>query len=608
MYKNIFSTLSYLFFKYLLFWVGIFSLFKILLYAIYHTTEKINPYDFYNLIYTSLRFDFSVISLFLILQLFLVILFYKAKKSIYSILSIFNIFLILIHNLLAIIDLYLYNSWQSRLNFKALLYLNHPFEVLKNISNFYLFIGIICWLFSSYIIILWYKKNIKHPHNFSFKIKQKITFLAFILIVASLGLRGGWQEIPLNISFAFISQNNLVNYSLVNPIWNIGNLLYEKNSYISKNPYHKMPDSVSDYWTTQYYAKNNIEFIDFFTKDTLSKPNICFLVLEGVNEVCLEPEMPFLKSLKNEGIYFSQCYANGYRTEQGLTSILSGEIPLPYVSIVDNVPAISNYPSLYNDFNKMGYQTQFYFGGESEFGNIKSYLKINKVQKIIDVKNFNPKLRTQKLGVNDSILFKTLGPNLDQLKQPFFNVLMTQSTHEPFDIELNKSETNERNQYLNTVRYLDRSMEQFFKENNTKNWFQNTIFIIISDHSLRLPDNFDNGQREFFKIPLLIVSKRLLEHRKGTTESEILNQTDIPTTLHYLLHRNTSEYPYSRNYFDFSKKHFAHVSFVDGSGIVEDSTYQKHDYRFHYSDVKYQKEHFKGYAILQHIANRFKKQ
>lgn len=596
-----FQKFSFFSIKYVLFWLLVFCLFRIIFLEIFHVITNVNIPSVIEMI----RFDSAVISFFVLAQLVFFFIVLVLKKDMKRCFLACNFIFILVHNLLAIIDIYMYHHWQSRLNLKALIYFSHPIEILKNITYWSVISSVLFWGMSSFLFYRIFRWLFKHSKDVSFSLVQKIIGLLGIITLSIIGIRGGVQEIPINLSYGFVTNHNALNYGIINPLWNVANVLFEKNQYLTHNPYKKMPDSVSDYWVQEYYKKKDVAFTDFFDFDSSEKPNICFIVMEGVNEVCLSDEMPFLNSLKKEGLYFDNCFANGYRTEQGLTSILSGEIPLPYHSIVDNVASLSKYPSLYKDFKSRGYFTQFYFGGESEFGNIKSYLSINNVDEIVDIHQFTSEDITQKLGVNDAVLFREYGKKLTEISQPFFSVILTQSTHEPFDIEQNANETDEVRKYKNTVHYLDQQLSDFFNSNKSQPWFKNTIFLILSDHSNRLPGNYGNGDKEFFKIPFILYSQKLLPSYKNKIKQKFINQSDIPTTLSYIMKYKTNDYFYSRNYFDNSQKHFAHVSFVDGSGVFEDNSYEKHDYRYHFTDTSYHLKHFKGYAILQHVSNRF---
>ena len=82
-------------------------------------------------------------------------------------------------------------------------------------------------------------------------------------------------------------------------------------------------------------------------------------------------------------------YSSGFRTEQGLVSILSGFPAQPNNSIITSPGKAEQLPSLNIELGKKGYQSSFYYGGEVEFANMKSYLLNTHFEKIVDKNNFD---------------------------------------------------------------------------------------------------------------------------------------------------------------------------------------------------------------------------
>ncbi len=115
---------------------------------------------------------------------------------------------------------------------------------------------------------------------------------------------------------------------------------------------------------------------------------------------------PRLGKLAEEGILFTNFYSTGYRTEQGLISIFSGFPAQPNNSIINTIGKSEHLPSLNVELGKQGYQSSFYYGGEIEFANMKSYLVNTQFERIIDKNNFQKQELNSKWGAHDEYVFK----------------------------------------------------------------------------------------------------------------------------------------------------------------------------------------------------------
>ena len=582
------------FLKLILFWLVTFWIFRIVFVILFGGFEASLAFSFF---YKSMLFDMAVAIPISSIQL-LILYFLKSK--------FFHQFLIVCVNVMLCIDLWLYAFWQCKFNVKALFYLKTPFEIIHFLSNIQLFSFIFGLALMCIGSIYLFQKWIFHTKlSLKFTLKA-IPVWVFFLMINIIFIRGGISQIPLNQSFAFISKNNNTNYAILNSVWNVGNVLFDNffetdlDSYKLLNPEDANTITNNLHKTSDTTTENPFLFQE--------KPNVLIILMEGVNKVCLPTHMPFLHKKIEEGLYFDNAFANGFRTEQGISSLISGEYPLPYKNTIENVNLVTEIPSLIRDMKKEGYHTSFYFGGESEFGKIKSYFVQNEIDNITDIHNFKSHQKTQKLGVEDSFLFQELISNIQSENKPYFKILLTQSTHQPYDIKGYKPSNSEKDNYLNAVSYLDRQLKQFFKNAEKSKLLKNTLVIITSDHAHFLPDYYKNEQREFFNIPFLILSDRLKPNFKGKKESKLYSQVDFPATLHFWLQsKNQGDYLFSKNYYSTYSQPFCFTSFIDGFNWIEPNKITHYDYRYPILDKdKFEPAHIKSMAIMQVLAERYR--
>lgn len=550
----------------------------------------------------------------------LILIIFKVKSSFSNYKLLFSIVYIfmLIQSLSAIGDIILYKYWDSIFSVRAFSYLHNLGEMFKNISILnlcFVFLYIVFINFVFHFLVKYYLKTKieNYQNNFSFKLH----FILLIFLVPSsfLAIRGGFREIPRNQSDAFFSTSRTYNLASINSIWNFFNVLVEHNKFLEKNPYIKMDKSKLEMIMAELFQNGDNYTINLFEKT--EKPNIVLITLEGVSAELLkisngkESQMPFLESMIDSSYYFTRAYSIGFRTEQGLAALLSGSLSTPFNNITDNINTLPQIPSIVSTMKHRGYKTSFIFGGNVEFANMRAYLTEMKFDKIIDVLNFESEKRLQKLGVPDEFLFRKVEGEFCKLKSPFFIQVMTQSTHEPYDIPNSNPLENEKKLYIKSSKYLDDQLKLFFENIRKSKQFSNTIFIICSDHSHRLPNDKDIAETERYHIPFLIYSPLLKKEYINYKDTNLFAQQNFPATLTYLLHWKEKNYlNYSLNHFSNSPK-FIFSSFVNGYVFQRDTQVFSYDYTwrpFDTTKADLVKAHSYPQAIMQTLVDEIRSQ
>jgi phosphoglycerol transferase MdoB-like AlkP superfamily enzyme len=556
-----------------------------------------------NTIWNGILFDWSVV----LLQIWILrwIDIFKSKGLLLAVQITFLIFLIFWH-----IDFTLFREWQSIFNYRAAKYLYQPFKIIKNISSSEIGIGILLvvgfWIMTKFV----YKKLLQYKSTTSFKWKY-LFFQILLIPIVFFALRGGFSVVPKTQSHAFHSTHRVYNLASINSTWNFFTILINFSPYIKGNPYKKFDEkNVNQYIIQLFSDETNPTDTNSICK--LQNPNIVLITLEGVGVAAMQATlnqqkvMPFLDSLSKEGIYFSNFYATGFRTEQGLASLLSGALSLPFNNLTDDVNALKNMPSIIQTFRNKSYQTNFLFGGDIEFMNVKAYLKSMGFQSIKDVNAFNKVDRFQKLGVPDAILFNKAVSEISTQKAPFFYQILTQSTHTPFDIPGQQPSSDEAQNYLKAAKYLDNSLDQFFKKMSKLPCYKNTIFIITSDHAHHYPQDISIASSTRFHIPLIIFSPSSLN--SNFDNKKYFAQNDFPATLMHILGWKEKQYlKFSRNYFS-NNMPFTFSTFVDGYYFQNADTQFSQDYRWpvNEKDSKVMKSHKIPMYLMQYLVDDLK--
>jgi len=307
----------------------------------------------------------------------------------------------------------------------------------------------------------------------------------------------------------------------------------------------------------------------------LVKPNVIFIIWESFTEKALNknidgrPVIKFFPELIKEGIYFSNCYASGDRTDKGISAVLSSYPALPKGSIVNYPEKTARLPGLSSLFSQNEYTSHFYYGGEPEFMNIKTYLKAQQFQEIITKEDFNEADMNSKWGAHDDVVMKKLLNDISKTKQPFFSAWLTLSSHEPFETPMqpvfkgNDKET----KFFNSLHYTDSIVYNFITDLKKLPMWKNTVVIISADHGHYLP--ITGKRADDYRIPVLWLGGAL---KKQGIIDNVVSQIDMAGNLAHQLHFPGDLFRFSKNIFDSTSKHWAFFTFNDGMGFITDSS------------------------------------
>jgi phosphoglycerol transferase MdoB-like AlkP superfamily enzyme len=300
---------------------------------------------------------------------------------------------------------------------------------------------------------------------------------------------------------------------------------------------------------------------------------VLIVVVESLTDKVLGMEVegiqitPFLNSLRDSSLYFSNMYAAGSHTEEGLVAILNGYPSIPAKSLIYNNKKIEKLPFLTKEFEKKSYATSFYYGGNASFLNLKEYLLLADYQNITESGSFPESLQKSAWGVYDGeLLNRFISDHETKSGRPFFGTILTASSHEPFDVPTTykyKEKTTE-NKFYNSVSYVDESLQKFIANAKQQWWWDNTVVIIVADHGHRFPKT--NVRFDDYKIPMFWTGGAV---KKNQQLDILLSQVDISKMIlnHYKI--NDSNYLWSKNPLLAKQPQWAFFTFNNGFGFVE---------------------------------------
>jgi len=573
--------------KLILFWFFSFFVLRVLFYL--GNTFLLGDVPFSLILqsfYKALRLDLSMLSYFIALPMVFAFIFSFSKtRFVFRLVDILTCFFIVLYSTTAVGEMCLYREWKAKLSMQALEHFLHPSEVFKTASLGLTFVFFSLSIVFSWLLIRIYKRKVSilhHPqlHDLSFgKFKWKSSLFFFISIVfCALSVRGGWQEIPIQSSDAFFCTQPTVNDAAVNPLWNLVFNFVDYEDHFKENPYQDFDVAKANEIVAKLY-KTEKDSTQYFL--TTTRPNIAFIILEGwsANEIKSyggDDFARFMDSLSNQGIRFTKLYPAAYVSDQGIPAVLSGYPSLSRISVINQSTKSAKLPCINQDLKKIGYQSGFAFGGDLNYGNIKSYIFNKQFDVVKEEPDFDKHLPRGNLGIQDADMANEYLQLLNAAKPPFVYAWFTLSTHMPYDYKGEKKKlTDQENDYVNSIEYADNALHHFFDEAKKQAWYQNTLFVIVSDHSHGSQKNLSEYDPEFHRIPLLFFGEVIKPEFRGKNIDKVYSQLDISSTLLYQLKLDSAAkaYGWSKNMFNPYMLPFAFFCNYGGAGFVTNQGY-----------------------------------
>ena len=564
--------------RFYLFWLLFFALER-LVFLIYFS-DKLQEAPFSEIIksfFYGLRMDASMAGYVSLIPLLIFLIrwfFPRLPFRAYNAKAYVNI-LIVLFSLLTVINFNIYREWGSKINSKALdFFFDSPNEALASgssspiILSLLIFVALVVTSIALSRVIIDYKLPGKNIMAWPKLVVVMVSFFFTFLTI-----RGGLDASPINQSMVYYSNRPLLNHAAINTEWNLVQDLLNQN-FSNKNPYKYFADAEAVAIVNELYRDNP----DSHSKVILntSRPNIVLIILESFTADVVEKlggeegVAPNMEKLISRGLFFDHIYASGDRTDKGLVAILSAFPSQATRSIIKFNDKQEKLPSISQKLNKNGYLTSFYYGGQSEFFNIKSYLLSHDFNKLVDKSAFQNTAMSS-WGVFDHVVFERNLSDLKISKQPFFSTVLTLSNHEPFQLPSPPrfSGDDASDKFRSTAYYTDSSLGEYLRQAATQAWYKNTLFVIIADHGHRLPKNsyeiYDPGR---FRIPLLLYGDALKEEFKGKVINKVGSQTDLAVTLLKQLNIPANEFVWSKDLLDSEKEGFSFFSWDNGFGFA----------------------------------------
>ncbi|MBO5882291.1 MAG: sulfatase-like hydrolase/transferase [Alistipes sp.] len=362
--------------------------------------------------------------------------------------------------------------------------------------------------------------------------RMRTTIYAILLLgllpVTSRGM--SFKTRPMHYADAIISNNNFLNQVCLNPVEPFIKTIIEGNERII---------DIMDSKVAFDYVCQSMGRDESFTTHVEAKPspwrNIVVIIQEGNSAERLAREgntqglLPNLDRMIEEGLYFENTYSSSTHTCYGIYGIVAS-MP-PYMDLHPLKDGVQkSHGTIYEQVYERGDMTTlFYITHRPEFDNVNGFVAMQGFERLTAEDDYGvPSEKTW--GVDDHIMYDRALQDIDkewQAGNDVAAVLLTCSNHRPFDAPTMEGFTPKSSDAEEeAIEYADWAMNRFIEMAKEREWFDETLFVITSDHGRAFTEDYIMNE-SIFHIPLLFYSPK---HIAPEVRSEIASQADITPT------------------------------------------------------------------------------
>lgn len=477
------------------------------------------------------------------------------------------------------VDVALYGYWGFRLDATLFFYLQSPGDAMASVPMgqffaqlllFAIYAAGMYWVLKRFIVPLFPDTAVEKPVVGS----VGILFLAGLLFIP---IRGGVTTSTANVGMVYFSNNQFLNHSAINPCFSLLASLSKQQDFAAQFDFFPEEErkEIFEELLNRFPQEFDKENQKKCTNDSgliqlhEEKPNILIILTESFSANALDPTqdiMPNYNRLRNEGIFFSNLYANSFRTDRGIVATLNGYLAQPTTSIMKYPAKSQTLPSIAKVLTANGYVADMLYGGDINFTNMQSYFYSSGYSRITADRDFPITSRLSKWGANDDITFRHLYEEIKNrdTQSPWLTTFLTLSSHEPFDVPYHRLD--EVGLYPNSVAFTDSCIGNFIDQLKKLPVWKNTLVILVSDHGYPYPADVKNEEPRRYQIPMLWLGGVI---QKPAVITRYANQTDLAATLLHLLGLPHEDFTFSRNIFSPDYPEYAFYTYSNGFGFID---------------------------------------
>lgn len=441
-------------------------------------------------------------------------------------------------------------EYDTRPNRLYVEYLKYPREVLPMLWKGYrvhLIGGLVLTAAAFWLLALFVQPWLETPEAWG--VTKLLLSWPPALLLCAFAIRSSIDHRPANPATFALTGDPMVNTLILNSAYSVAYAVYGmRHEARSSEIYGKMTEAgiIEQLRATREMLGDRREPVGDADIPTLvrqeagvrrARPlNLVIILEESLGATFVEslggvPVTPEHEKLKQEGWWFEQLYATGTRSVRGIEAVATGFLPTPAEAVVKLSLAQRNFSTLAAILGRQGYESEFIYGGESHFDNMRGFFLANGFSQVTDRNDYANPLFKASWGVSDEDLFNKTHERLTEKHAQgklSHTLVFTSSNHAPFEFPDGRIELHERPKGTenNAVKYADWALGRFMEKAKKSEYWKDTVFLVVADHDIRVRgDSLVPIER--FHIPGMILGADI----KPRVVRTVASQIDLPTTL-----------------------------------------------------------------------------
>lgn len=342
------------------------------------------------------------------------------------------------------------------------------------------------WAFLFYILLMvllvYLYKRVRVTTALKYSLSQPKSWLVIVLLFllcSGLGViaaRGGLQRVPITIVDAGAAANVEEVPIVLNTPFTIIKSMEET--------------ALTDY---AFYSPEKLKAIynpvHHYRDSAFKKQNVVVLILESFakeyTRLGRRSMTPFLDSLMDRSLVFTNAFSNGSKSIEGIPAILSGMPSLMENPYINSRYSLNDQTSLAGILNAEGYTTAFFHGGINGTMNFDSWASLAGYSAYYGKNEYNNNADFDKVwGIWDEPFLQYTVHKMSSFKAPFHTAIFTLSSHHPYKIPEKYKNKFPKGDLENSesIGYADYALRQFFASARNTAWYPNTLFVLTADH------------------------------------------------------------------------------------------------------------------------------
>ena len=255
---------------------------------------------------------------------------------------------------------------------------------------------------------------------------------------------------------------------------------------------------------------------------------------------------PCVDSLIARSTTFRYSYCNGRKSIDGMPSILSS-IPMFVEPFILTPSSMNDFTGLAGILREEGYQTAFFHGAQNGSMGFQAFAQKTGFQHYYGRTEYEAARGANDFdgtwAIWDEPFLQYYAEEMSRMQQPFMTAVFTASSHHPFVVpeKYQQRFPEEGLEIHKCIRYTDMAIGRFFETASRQPWFQNTIFVLTSDHTNMSDHAVYQTDLGGFSSPIIIYDP---SRPTGEIQDKVAQQIDILPTILGMLH-------YPKPYFGF---------------------------------------------------------